>query len=737
MKYSKFFIGLTVAVIILGCGEEKEILQPVADAGPDRTVNAGEWVQLDGSKSYDPEGRLIFYTWSFESLPAGSSAKLNDTGIVNPSFQADVAGQYIVRLIVDNGLRISEPDTVIINAMAGKTNTPPVADAGPDQSVSSGSFVQLDGSGSTDSDGDMLTYLWAFINLPPGSKASLNNPEIVNPSFLADVPGTYVVRLIVNDGKVNSAPDTVTITASAGNAPPVADAGADQNVATGSIVQMDGSGSNDPDGDLITYSWSFVSLPAGSRATLNDPGIVNPSFTADADGIYVLRLTVSDGLYTSSPDFITVTASTVNVAPVADAGADQYVLTGSIVRLDGSGSRDANGDALTYSWSFTSRPVGSSATLLNPDSAEPSFIADVSGTYVIQLIVNDGTENSAPDTVAVIAVEGNVRPIADAGLDQNVLTGSIVQLDGSGSTDANGDSLTYNWWFSSIPVGSTATLSDPTAINPTFVADLSGSYVIKLTVNDGVLTSDADTVVITANSLPVADAGPDRNVYVADTVGLNGAGSFDPDGDILEYHWALISVPAGSSATLSNPNSINPDFVPDVSGTYIVQLIVSDGKNQSAPDIINVNASDCTPVANPQGPMNAVYNGDTVVMDGTQSNSICGRQIVGYSWVMTNKPPNSSAVLSGANTATPTFVADVPGVYELMLVVSDSKGIRSNPEQVWVGVDDCMPWANPQGPMYPVYNGDTIVMDGTQSFSFHLRATDSGIFLGDAEQAVG
>src|SRR5207342_1707183 len=106
---------------------------------------------------------------------------------------------------------------------------------------------------------------------------------------------------------------------------------------------------------------------------------------------------------------------------------------------------------------FTSRPTGSQATLSNATVVNPTFVADVLGTYVVQLIVNDGTIDSLADTVTIAA--GNTRPVANAGPDQRVLfVGQTVQLDGRGSSDANGNPLTFRWSFTSRPAGSQATL---------------------------------------------------------------------------------------------------------------------------------------------------------------------------------------------------------------------------------------------------------------------------------------
>jgi hypothetical protein len=96
--------------------------------------------------------------------------------------------------------------------------------------------------------------------------------------------------------------------------------------------------------------------------------------------------------------------SVTNAAPVANAGVDQSVITGTIVTLDGSASSDVNGDLLAYRWAFTSKPNGSSATLSNAVSTKPTFTADVVGTYVLNLVVNDGKANSVADTVSIVSI---------------------------------------------------------------------------------------------------------------------------------------------------------------------------------------------------------------------------------------------------------------------------------------------------------------------------------------------
>jgi hypothetical protein len=100
---------------------------------------------------------------------------------------------------------------------------------------------------------------------------------------------------------------------------------------------------------------------------------------------------------------VSITVSAVNDAPVADAGSDQTVLVGDPVFLDGSSSSDVENNPLIYVWLWNTVPTGSTATLLNPTAVNPSFDADLPGIYVAQLIVNDGTVDSATDTVTITA----------------------------------------------------------------------------------------------------------------------------------------------------------------------------------------------------------------------------------------------------------------------------------------------------------------------------------------------
>jgi hypothetical protein len=419
--------------------------------------------------------------------------------------------------------------SIIINftAEGGPMSIPPVADAGVGQAVPTGTEVILDGSNSSDPNGNDLTYAWAIVDAPQSSNATLAGATTVDPVFTADMDGAYVIQLVVNNGTVDSDPDTVIITATGnGNTAPIADAGFNRHVDIGDMVTLDGSHSTDSDGDTLTYAWTIVAAPWGSSATLSDATAVKPTFIADVEGGYAIQLVVNDGVVDSNPATVIISADGTggNSAPVADAGPDQQVSTGAMVVLDGTGSHDPDGDPLSYAWTIINAPQGSSADLSDATAVDPTFNADMDGTYVFQLMVDDGVIDSNPDTVTITATgNGNTAPTADAGDDQEVTIGTTVMLDGSGSSDVDGDPLSYAWTIVDMPQGSNAVLSTPTTSETVFFTpDKEGAYKIRLIVNDGSVNSNPDKVVVTATSSLGPDGEALYNQYCKSCHGADG-----------------------------------------------------------------------------------------------------------------------------------------------------------------------------------------------------------------------
>lgn len=420
-----------------------------------------------------------------------------------------------------------------------------------------------------------------------------------------------------------------------------------------------------------------------------------------------------------------------NNAPIADAGLDQSAAVSDTVNLDGSGSSDPDGDALTFVWLLTA-PERSNAVLSDPTSLKPGFAVDVPGSYVAQLIVNDGIADSLPDDVIINTT--NSSPVADAGPDQTVFVDDTVVLNATASTDVDGDPLSFSWSLTTAPTGSMAMLSDPLAVMPTFIIDLPGTYVAELRVNDGIVDSAPDTVTITTqNSVPVADAGPDQSVLLSRRVTLNGSGSNDVDGDPLSMSWALTSVPTGSTAMLSNSTEVEPSFVVDLVGSYVVQLIVNDGYSNSVADTVVITAFEDQPptavleLRNAAGQVvNNVPYGEDFILDGSLSADAEGGNIVEYTWILlsefgliakTTRPSINTSVLLG-DVILPL------GNYQFQLVVTDNGGYVSMAAQVTVIIiDNVAPTArldarNVGGELLPknsVPYKEDFILDGSRS----------------------
>lgn len=372
----------------------------------------------------------------------------------------------------------------------------------------------------------------------------------------------------------------------------------DDNIEAGidEIVHLDGSLSYSPDGRKLNYHWELTGSPEGSAASISNSNIVNPTITPDLFGEYEISFWVDNGVYQS--ETISMTVSAINHQPVANAGNDQQQVVGSLIRLNGSRSDDADSDPLVYTWSLTEKPDGSVAEISNPAIVNPTFTADFAGTYRISLVVSDGYENSETDEV-VITVSTNEPPVADAGADQSVVAGSNVSLNGNGSSDPEDESLSFAWTLISSPTGSSAALSNDDDNKPTLHTDLPGEYIVELTVSDGINNSAPDQVVVTAveNSEPVADAGSDITIDAGLPVSLDGNSSHDPDGSVITFFWSFVSKPSGSNAVLSGSTTAFPYFTPDVSGLYTIRLRVSDGTFTDTDDIqVNALKTDAAPV---------------------------------------------------------------------------------------------------------------------------------------------
>jgi hypothetical protein len=462
--------------------------------------------------------------------------------------------------------------------------------AGPAQSVAKHASVTLSGSASKNS--GAVTYSWR-LDTPAGSNAALSSASAAAPTFVPDVGGQYFATLFVRDSCGTSAPSTTVITVA--NHAPVASAGPERHAMPGDTVTLDGTGSTDSDHDTLRYEWSIVSRPPGSSAALSSTTASSPTFTPDAYGTYTAILVVSDGEDVSDPVQVVVKVGVIGpngtcapaAPPFASAGPDQTISGGffsGTAQLDGSKSTIGRPGSLTFNWTLTSRPSGSSAQINDPHAIGPVLSPiDRPGTYVATLVVNDGCADSAPSTVHI--TRPNTPPqilFISTPFQPVVLVPFSLQAI---TIDQDNDPLTCEWQLVSRPAASAAALAPTTSCFTTFTPDVEGTYTFSAIAKDAVSSSNpAQGSVTVVNLPPVARVGPDQAVALATTVTLDGSTSSDPSNQPLTFAWSL-QRPAGSTAALSDPAAARPTFTVDVTGVYRAQLIVSVPRGLSSPSV--------------------------------------------------------------------------------------------------------------------------------------------------------
>ncbi|MBI4865584.1 MAG: hypothetical protein HY816_01405 [Candidatus Wallbacteria bacterium] len=637
-------------------------------------------VTVDGTASSDPNGEdQLIYHWTLFQIPSGSAVRTsslrpNDTTAAGrTTFTPDVPGQYILTLRVEDGTVLSEAITVNVNV----TNTRPVAAAGTPQTTTAATLARLDGSSSSDADpATLLTYKWTFESLPAASRVTTagiqpnNARSAARPFFQPDAKGTYRVRLIVNDDLVDSAASTTTVTLT--NTAPIAAFTAPSTVPAGTVVTLQGQGLDPNPEDTLSYTWSLVSGPLTPTFSPNgSPAAFTTTFTASVAGTYHVRLTVSDGTAVSQPAERNVTATlVVNDPPVARVSGDLVGRTTAAVALDGSGSADPESVPLVYRWRVLAGAGVSSVTPNDSTTAvRPLFRSTVKGRYTLQLVVNDGAQDSQPVTFAVDIL--NTRPAASVP-SVSVLTEvrRLVELTGSATDPDASDVLTYRWHFTAVPQGSLvvdASLGTNNSTDPrtSFTPDAAGDYVLELTASDGTERSVAVFARVQAFTAGLLPSAPVAKIVAQQLSGgphlveLVGSSSTDADGDISAYDWSLVSAPAGAATTAVSGPALRYDAF--VAGEYVFRLVVTDARELTGSAVVTITVDDVAPAADAGVPQQAVLTRAGVVttaettlsvrLDATQSSD-ANRTPVSYEWRVVRAPDLGAAPGGGSLLAT-------------------------------------------------------------------------------------
>ncbi len=569
----------------------------------------------------------------------------------------------------------------------GSTNQPPVANAGPNQSITAPtSSASLSGTSSSDPDGSISAYLWSQVSGP--NTATITTATASTTDVTGLIPGTYVFNLRVTDNNSAVGNDQVQITVN-GNTPPVANAGPNQTTTLPKdSVNLSGSGSTDNAG-ITAYAWSKITGPVSY--TIVTPDNVTTKVTGLEAGIYNFRLTVTDAGGLTHSDDVRITVVDPNIPPVANAGPNQSItLPTSSVTLEGDLSTDDVGIA-SYQWSKVGGPT--SYTITDPTSDSTTVTGLVAGIYIFRLTVFDGAGLSHSDDVQITVNTNNLAPVANAGTNQEItLPTSSVNLSGSGSSDDVGI-VSYAW---SKVSGGSATITSPSSMNTTVTGLAKGVYQFRLIVTDGSGATSNDEVQITVlaapNTGPVADAGENQSITLpTNSVTVDGSSSSDDDG-ISTYGWTKIS---GGSATITSASSASTLISGLAAGTYVFRLTVTDSGGLTATDDITIvvfQAANNSPVAEAGNPQNITLPTNSVTVNGSGSSDDNG--IVSYQWARVSG--TGVPVIVSPNSASTSINNLSAGIHTFRLTVTDADGLTDTDDiQITVNQAAAKPSSDP------------------------------------------
>ena len=393
-----------------------DVVPPVADAGQDVEVDQGATVHLDGSRSTDDVG-IILWSWYF--LYDGSMVRIDS---MTTSFVFDLAGEYLVTMEVRDKAGHTHSDTMTVRV---NDTEPPVAVLDQDRVVHEGIEVTLDGLGSTDNVG-IVGYVWTFVH--NGLNIQLEGGY---QTFRFLEVGEHVVTLEVTDAAGNSAEGTFKVVV-VDVTDPTSEAEVLTEVDQGTLVILDGSLSHDNIG-VTEGSWEFT--VGGEPVLLQE---IVTQFTFELAGEYELVLTVYDAVGNTGEATFVLRVRDIE-PPFCRVSMDRTVISGTRVSMDAGNTTD-NVGVETYEWSIT---VGGKTEHLTGRAVEHLF--DTAGKYTVDLVATDAAGNSGSVSVNVtvlpsevewrlgLFLDGKGRPVE--GMSVTVVVGGTTY---NGTTDAWG-----------------------------------------------------------------------------------------------------------------------------------------------------------------------------------------------------------------------------------------------------------------------------------------------------------
>ena len=576
-------------------------------------------VLMDASASSDRDGDALSFFWRFNDRDTAKGSQ------VRYDFKAPGFYECTVTASDDSGFIANSSSLavpVLINATPIARITAPPAAAVNEE-------VVFDGRDSTDSDGKIIRFRW---QIDQGRKKS---GSVLRHRF--SKPGTYLVSLEVKDnGKGLCTEDQIDQQIHI-NAPPVADFTVKKVLARGEGTLLDGGLSTDSDGAVAAWNWDCGDEQQGSGMTVQH--------SWQQPGTYTVKLEVTDDSQQKNNRAEKSTKVKVNAAPQPVLTAPLLVTaTGFPITFSGRDSTDSDGKITGYDWGFGDSTKGKGRDVSHAYAAP--------GLYTVRLTVTDdaGVADSSTSIEQVIRV--NQPPIPDPGADR-VVNSSLVEFDGSASSDTDDEIIDYQWDFGDGSTGS--------GVKTSHVYALPGSYQVQLRVIDGSDSSSAGQAAgfsLIVNQPPAADAGPDRTIALNDTVHFDGSQSLDIDGSISSYSWQI----EGSS--FDGPQ-VSHSFSQPGRFQSVLTVVDNNGAQQSAVAVITVNEAPVARIA----PLGRLEPGQEILLDGSGSNDRDG-SLIAYEWDFGDGSQGSGKQVKHRYPAS--------GRYRAVLTVRDDSGVSND-----------------------------------------------------------
>jgi len=682
----------------------RDVTRPRADAGPDQVVDEDTQVTFDASGTWDNDpgfASSATYEWTFED----QGAPITLTGL-GPTYTFSTPGRYVVTMTATDAAGNSDTDDMVVLVL---DVTPPMADAGSDQTVDEDTYVPFDGTGSTDNHPDFpkgADFEWTFeVN------EVLYRVTGRSSGFVFNTPGVYNVTLTVTDEAGNQGTDNVIFTV-LDTTPPVARAGDDLTVNEDATITLDGSAStdNDPEFPLgADHRWTWTE--DGTPMSLQGE-IVQHSFATP--GRYEVTLTVTDAGGNSATDVIVVTVRDITApVPVAD---DLEVDEDVPVSFDGTGTTD-NSPAFplgaSFLWTFEDR-----GRTVNLFGQTPLYIFRDPGVYDVTLTVRDAAGNSASINVTV-TVADLTAPEAEAGPDVVVDQGAEATFNGSGSSDNHVDfpeGATFTWVVEDFDGTFTHV-----GLEATHPFETVGSYKVTLRVRDAAGNEDTDTLTVhvrdteAPTALAVTLSAVDEDEVV--TVNLKPFLS-DNDPRFFEtanVEWDLTD-PWGEHISA---DGLSPTLQFETPGLWNASVVVADAAGNSITVEFDIFVNDVTaPVVSVETPGAFADEDVEVTFDAsaTTDNNPDWDEGASFSWSWEPARAGDSGDVGSADGAVLDVTFETPGTYQVSLTVSDAAGNSAG----WEGLIEVLDVTGPD-----VDVGDDRTVDEDTLVFFEVTVTDN------------